>query len=362
MPKKNPLDDFASDVFTESFNKKVPVLLVSLVFFLLTLYTFLNSGITFGTLFDFGEVATNPLALYTPQLALFLIAFAITLSVTTFFGIGLEQKQAFVPMALFSLIAIITVAFLPSHAPLFLAFALAFGSGAVFASMKKEINFESYSNSTRRALIVLLIAVLLFTIVKIELNKDAYVDQFLAGAASLSPQLAQQVLPLCAQPFSKVDPETVVPRSATALQAQSKYDTYRSSMIQSANSQCNLNREIPAFSSLSESEKTRLQTAEHDTMVLGVRQLLRGLTEQLQSPELKEEMTDFEKNKEQLQELKDDLRSISYFQLVETFFSIFIALILFSILSIFTFVIKVLNYGINFAILKLSKVEFEAKE
>ena len=350
--------------FTEELNKKLPVLLVSLVFFLLTCYTFISTGTTFSSLFNFGNLVSNPAQLASFQMIIFAVVFAIALSLSAFFGFGLEIKQAAVPIALFTLVSLVSFVILPAYAPLFLAFGLAFGSAAIFASKKEKLDFEAISTATRRALTVFIVLAIVFSIVKIELNKDVYFDQFLTGAASLSPQLAKQVLPLCAQPFSKVNAEEVVPRSASDIQAQSSYDQYRAAIISGAGSQpsCNLEAAIPVFSGLSSEDQLKLQEDSRTLTLQSVRQLLQGLTRQLQSAEVEAELTNFKPTRKDLDELRAQLSTISYFQLVETYFSLFIAFILFSLLSAFTFVAKILTYPTNFIIIKASELKIEAKE
>ncbi len=360
MPAKNA--DTTSAIFTEEFNKKLPILLVTVVFFVLTLYTFLNTKIGLSTFFDFGRIAAEPTGLINAPVILFAVAFAITLSTSAFFGIGLDKKQAAIPGIIFIVLSLLTLAIKPSHTPLFFAFALSLGSAPLFAALKEQVDFEAFNTATRRALLVLTILVVLFSIGLIELNKDAYLDRFLTGAASLSPQLAQQVLPLCAQPFSRVDPEQVVPRSATAVQAATTYDNYRTSIIQNSQSQCDLQSDVPAFNSLSPEQQEEFREQAHSTTVLTIRQILRGLTEQLQSEELEQQLAEFQPTRSNLDELRSQLQSVPYYRLVQDYFSLFMALILFSILSIFTFVIKALNYPLNYAMLKLRKVNIEAKE
>ena len=349
--------------FTEELNKKLPILAVSLVFFLLTCYTFISTGITFSSLFDFSTLVSNPTQVFSLQTIIFAVVFSIALSLTAFFGFGLKATQAALPLALFALIGVVSFVVLPSYALLFLAFGLAFGSSAFFASKKDKLDFDSLSTATRRALTVFVVLVIVFSIVKIELNKEAYFNQFLTGAASLSPQLAKQVLPLCVQPFSKVKAEDIVPRSASDVQAQSTYDQFRASIISNAGSNSgNLETVIPTFSQLSADQQQQLQEQAHTSTVQGVKQLLTGLINQLQSQETQAQLANFKPTKKDLDELRTQLSSISYFQLVETYFSIFIAFIIFSLISAFTSIAKLLTYPINYAIIKTSEIKIDAKE
>ncbi len=358
MPEKKP-----EGFFNESFNKKLPFLFVSLVFFLLCIYTFLSTGMTFSSLFDLGKLFQDPLQFYSIQLILFTIVFAICISLTAFFGFGLKPIQAVVPLALYALIALGSIAFFPfSYVLLFLAFAFSIGASSVFASMKEKIDFESACTATRRGLTVFLVVVILFSIVKIEASKEVYLDQFLTGAASLSPQLAQQVLPLCSQPFSKVDPEKVVTRAVTDANTQTNYDLYRNSIVENTDSTCNLDEAVPTFVGLDAVQRQKLQEDARDAAVQSVKQLLKGITSQLESSSVKEQFSQLKLSKKDLNELRGQLRQVSYFQLVENYFSIFIAFILFSLVSGFTFIVKLLNYPLNFLLLQLSKVQVEAKE
>ncbi len=362
MPAKSSTQTSTNNLFTEGFNKKLPILFVTVVFFILTLYTFLNTRIGLSTFFDFGRIAAEPTGLINAPVILFAVAFAITLSTSTYFGIGLDKKQAAIPGIIFIVLSLATLAIKPSHTPLFFAFAISLGSAPLFASLKEQVDFEAFNTATRRALMVFTVLAVVFSIGLIELNKEAYLDRFLTGAASLSPQLAQQVLPLCAQPFSRVNAEQVVPRSATDVQAAQTYDTYRATIIQNSQSQCDLQSEVPGFNALSAEQQEEFKEQAHSTTVLSIRQLLRGLTEQLQSEELEQQLAEFQPTRANLDELRGQLQSIPYYRLVQDYFSLFMALILFSILSVFTFVIKMLNYPLNYAMLKLSKVQIEAKE
>ncbi|MFH1246881.1 MAG: hypothetical protein V1644_00735 [Candidatus Micrarchaeota archaeon] len=355
MPAKEP-----QGFLTEEFSKKLPILLFSLVFFLLSCYTFTLTGITFSTLFDFSRFVSNPTQLLSLQAGIFLVIFTITISVTAFFGFGLKMQQALAPLALFTVISLASLAVLPGYMPFFLALGLAFGSGALLASKKEKLNFDSLSASTRRALTIFLILVVVFSIVKIELGKDAYMDQFLVGSASLSPQLAKQVLPLCVQPFSKVDVKQVVPRGASDLQAQSNYEMYRSIMVSNLNSSAAAL--IPTFSQLNPEDRNRLQSEAYAATTSNVKQLIDGLVSQLQSDKVQEELSSFKPTKRDLDELRSQLSSISYFQLIETYFSLFIAIIIFSLVSAFTAAAKFITYPINYIIVKASEIKIEAKE
>ncbi|MDP3742250.1 MAG: hypothetical protein Q8R15_02975 [Candidatus Micrarchaeota archaeon] len=368
MPEKQkqiekPVVKNDAGFFTEELNKKLPILFVSLVFFLLACYTFISTGITFSYIFDFSSALTNPTQLISLQSIIFAVVFSIALSLSAFFGFGLKMPQAAIPIVLFGLIGLVSFVVLPGYAPLFLVFGLAFGASAIFASKKEKFDFDSFSTSTRRALTVFVILAVLFSIVKIELNKDAYFDQFLTGAASLSPQLAKQVLPLCVQPFSKVNAEDVVPRSASDLQAQASYDQCRTVMIASAGSSAgNLEQTIPSFSQLSAADQTQLQDQTRAATLQSVRQLINGLVSQLESTAVQDELANFKPSKRDLDELRTQLSAVSYFQLVENYFSIFIGFIIFSLLSVFTSVAKFISYPINYIILKASELKIEAKE
>ncbi len=251
-----------TDFFTEEFSKKLPLLLASLLLFTLTLYTFVTTGIHFASLFNFGSIGQSPEQLISIQSLLFLIAFSVTLSTSIGFGNKLKMPHAAIPLALYILIALGSFFIAPAFLPIFIAFAITFGAASILPSTKSESNLASLSKCTNQALTLFLIIVVLFSIVKVELNKTEYVDQFLTGAASLSPQL---------QP---------------------------------------------------------------------------NAPQQTQNVTL----------------LRSKLSQIPMFQTLEIFFSIFIALIIFSLISLFNFMVKLISYPINYTILKLSKLEIEAKE
>ncbi len=351
----NTLEDF----FTEEFNKKLPVLFVSLVFFLLTLYSFYNTGITFGSVFNFADVGQNPTQLFSLQMILFLVVFATTLALSISYGTKMKMPHVAVPLVLFTLVSLISLAVLPAYVPLFIAFALSFGAGAVFSSKKEEINFETLSSCTRNALTVFLIIVVLFSIAKIELNKNAYVDEFIVGAATLTPQLENQILPLCSQTFSGSDPKSFVLRSESDQAAGLNYDAYRESITSS--STCNASA-VPVFSQLSNDEKLRLQELEYTDSVANSRKVLTRIVDKFQDPELREQIAGINVANQDLNELKTQLRSVSYFQIVETYFSLLMAFVIFSLVSLFNFGVKLISYPLNYAFLKLSKLEIEAKE
>ncbi|MFH0713688.1 MAG: hypothetical protein V1722_04010 [Candidatus Micrarchaeota archaeon] len=173
-----------ANAFTnENFTKKIPLLIASLALFLITLYSFIATGINFSTLINVASVAN----LATPQLIIFIVAFALAITTTSFYGSKLEIIEAAVPLILFLIIALMSTALIPAYAPLFIMFAITFGLTAILASReKKETNHRKY---VKTALTVFLVLIVAFSIVKVELNKEAYFDQFINSAVQLNPQV-----------------------------------------------------------------------------------------------------------------------------------------------------------------------------
>ncbi len=382
MPRgKSKIKINVSFELDNAVKSKLPFLLGVLLLSTLAYVMLAKTGFSFTELFDFNRVSNNLEKLVSISFILFVVLYSLALALAAYFGNNLRSSNAL----LFSMLIIVpagiayfaetSITGLPDHHYTLVYVWLGFGTimAALFGTLMESLSVGSIWSSLGRVILVLLILAVAFTYVKVGSDKELYLGNFISSVANLDPQLKGQVkeslsdyiekLKLTEDQKSKMvkDPASHISKDSVPPLVRLQYASFRKVSVDSftsADDRKYVSETIPAtYDSLSSSEKQKLvddtysflQRSETEQLVAGpvkatVPELQASLAELIRESETKPvESGD-------LADIRKELEDNSLFVQFEKDFEIYMALLVFSVLSLGTMVVRILStlfcYGI----------------
>lgn len=169
------------------FKAKLPFLLLLLLLFSFSLVMFEKANFRTIDLLDFQRFEYQLQKAYSLSFFLFVLLFSASLGIAIFFGAHISRVLSLVALPVVFIPAIALGLVYPGLLSPFLAFALTVGAGSVIASFYREPSFSNVWGTASKALLVLLVLSFFIVFGKVAAAKDAHVDAFFNGAASLLP-------------------------------------------------------------------------------------------------------------------------------------------------------------------------------
>jgi hypothetical protein len=353
---------------------KIPFLLLMLLFATLSFVMLARTGFTFSDVFDFHRISNNLDKLFSIAFILFLLLFALALAFGTYFGFGLRSGSAML-FSLFLLIPLVIAYFVNAHfllAYVWLAFAIMIGM--LFGTLTETLTLGSIWKTMGNTLMVMLIVAALFTLVKVNSQKDDYFDLFVTSVAKLTPQLQGQIQGSLGNQIEKIDlssdnlttensnPIKYVTKSSVRALVKLQYPSFRDVNINSFKKPDDkeyAKTNIPAgFDSLDSDSQAKLID---DTFTYlkspETSDITSGSIKQIW-PELRKALADRVKTApvrevtpEEIIEIRKNLNELKFFRQFYDFFEVFIALLVVSVLSFGNFILRAISslfcYGIT---------------
>ena len=180
-------------VFDNQFKLKAPLLVLMLVLFAFAGYLFQTANLHVTDLVDIQRMQFSAAKLYSLSFILFIVLYSLVLALSMHFGHGQNWLMGLLTLAPTLLAAIVLGVMFPSYLGAFVAFALAAGAAALFATRVEKINLAGAWKVAGRALLVLAVLAFVLTFMKVNANPQYYSDRFLNGAVALAPDLGGQV-------------------------------------------------------------------------------------------------------------------------------------------------------------------------
>ena len=180
-------------VFDNAFKLKAPLLVLMLVLFAFAAYLFQSANLHVTDLVDVQRMQFSAAKIYSLSFILFVVLYSLVLALSMHFGHGQNWLMSLLTLVPTLLGAIILGVLFPPYFGAFVAFALAAGAAAAFATGVEKINLAGAWKVAGRALLVLAILAFVLTFMKVNANPQYYSDRFLNSAVALAPDLGGQV-------------------------------------------------------------------------------------------------------------------------------------------------------------------------
>ncbi len=179
--------------FDNQFKLKAPLLVLILVLFAFAGYLFQSANLHVTDLVDVQRMQFSAAKLYSWSFLLFIVLYSLVLALSMHFGHGQNWLISLLTLAPTLLAAVILGSLFPSYLGAFVAFALAAGAAAFFATRVEKINLSGAWKVAGRALLLLAVLAFILTFMKVNTNPQFYSDRFLNSAVALAPDLGGQV-------------------------------------------------------------------------------------------------------------------------------------------------------------------------
>ncbi|MCX6767754.1 MAG: hypothetical protein NTY90_03445 [Candidatus Micrarchaeota archaeon] len=235
MAQKATLTIDFSFIADPGFKSKLPILLILVVLFAFAGVMFARTGLGLGDLFDVPRYELNAAKLCSLSFIMFVILFAITISLSVIYGHGLTSGGALVELPLLAIVSLALYIVSPSLLGPFLIMAAAAATAAFAGSRKEKITFSSAWSASSKAMAVMLLLLFAYVAFSLNASKDQYFDTVLAGAVELSPQLKQGVGSVCSSAiFGALEQNLNEQTLADQLRSSISRDTLRSDLLSAA--------------------------------------------------------------------------------------------------------------------------------
>ncbi|MFH1751125.1 MAG: hypothetical protein ABH863_05590 [Candidatus Micrarchaeota archaeon] len=387
-PEKSPLNapGHAKISFNFTFEldrsakMKLPFLLAALLFLTFSFIMLEKVGLSFSDIFDFQRISHNFEKLFSISFILFMLLYTLSLGIGAFFGFNLRSSNAFVFSMLVILPLIIAFLLDPTHRYILAYIWLAFGFvlSVLFATLLEDLNFGSIYRTMGHALFIVLIVAVLFTAVKVGSNKEEYFDSFVGSIAYLTPQLQGQVQGSLGDMIERIeisdseldnlvgdDPTSYMTDASIKSLVSLQYPSFRDVAIKSFKTDQDkeyAQKTIPATYSLIDAQsQTKLQTDTRTALKDPSARQVSGTAVKRLWPKIRSAMAESVRTAEpkakleggDLSAIKSNLDEVSFVKQFKDYFEFFVALLVFSILSIAITVIRFLSSVFCFGITKV---------
>ncbi|MBI5228509.1 hypothetical protein HY991_00245 [Candidatus Micrarchaeota archaeon] len=198
-PQKTETHQYTfSIVIDQRFKYKLPFLLLVFLLFTFSWFLFSSTEIKLMDAFELSRFQYSLEKLVSIKMVLFLLMLALTLALAVYYGTGISPLLSLLVLPTTMLSVLILKLIHPNLFYMGLALALSVSLASLLASFKKNQTFSSISWSVSLSLFVLALLSALLVYSHVEPKKDTYFDTFLNSTTSFIPQLQQQALPAVA--------------------------------------------------------------------------------------------------------------------------------------------------------------------
>lgn len=375
---------FSLDI-DKGVKQKAPFLVAILVLFLFACLMFSRANFSIGDLFNFQRVQDNFEKLYSVSFLLFVVLLSLDMALAAVYGAKLDSQTALASMFLLAIPLLVAYLVSPRYVLAYLAMAFPVALTAFFSSLQDKLNLSTAYSSMSKAMLVFIILAAAFTFVKVQADKDYYFDSFLSNIVKLAPSVQGQLQGSVADAIEDIEinastvasvigPQAdgaaaaIITREQVAASVAESYDAFRQEMVNSfpdADERNYAASKMPLFSALPQAKKDAMVNAIYDKLTAS----MAGSSEENPElaatiaamwPKIRKALADEVRNAPtksassiDLAALKSRLAGVSVFRAFYDNFEAFIALVIFSVLSVVAFIFKILGTLFAFALAKL---------
>ncbi|MFH1443200.1 MAG: Yip1 family protein [Candidatus Micrarchaeota archaeon] len=355
---------------------KLPFLIAVLLLSTFSFIMFAKTGFSFNDIFDFSRVSNNIDKIFSIAFILFFLLYALSMAFAMFFGFNIRSTNAFAFSTLI-IIPVIIGYLVDSRyllAYVYLGFSLMLTSlfGTVLANLSTG---EIYKRLGQMLLVMALVAVL-FTAVKVSGDRDSYYELFISNVAKLTPMVQGQFQGSLADAIRETkiedskldeissDPSKYLKPDDVKPLVKAQYAYFRAANINAftnAEEKKYADGVIPKTYDLLDSSsqlKLRDDTYAFFKTPEGVKILSSPFKQAW--PELKEELAllieekpEADLNDQDLVAIRKKLDEMPFFNDFKNRFEIFVALLIFSVLSLANMILKLFATGFCYLISRI---------
>ncbi len=340
MPSKIEISlDLSLDEYVK---KRLPLLILLIVFMLFSFLLFASSNLSTLYIFDFSHLQYNLSKLYSLHFIMFIIFFSLTLGGTVFYGFGAKRFYASLPLPIYLVVAFISVIFMPSMLLPFVGFAFALGTASIFASFYSSPTFGHVWAVISKALLIFVLIVFIFSFLKFSLGREFYFNLMLDGAASFAPSVSSQFVGVCASAINNTQ------ISRADIESSVSKDDVRAMILQQYGA---------LFSMLNSTQQQKIvvdqayESVINNTVEMGNKIKSQIASKMMQTANKKGEIKLTPERKKQL---LTQLSTFPQFNLFRNYFPILLALGVTSLVSVLDFFIQIISSLFCYFIFKIS--------
>lgn len=384
-PEKSPLHQAGHSKISlnlsfeldKNLKMKLPFIIAILVFAGFAFVMFARTEFSFSDVFNFYRISENISKLTSISFILFFILYTLSLGLSVFFSFNLRSSNALL-VSLFVAIPVIAATLIDPRyllAYIFLGFGIMVTM--LFGTLMENLDFGTISRTMSRALLVLLVVAVLFTVVKVYSAKDVYFDEFVTNVAKFSTPMQGQVQGLLADAIRdmelnesqlnnlvKSDPSTYITKNSVKALVTLQYPVFRDVSVNSfkdTDDKEYAKKTIPAeFKLLDISSQDKLTESTMASLKdPSTSDISKGSVKKMW-PELRLNLADEVENKpsrqltdEELAKVRQKLNTVEFMKEFYNFFEFFVAFIVFSLLSMANKAINLVSSAFCFGITKL---------
>ena len=320
--------------------------IILLVVFSFSCYVYSRLGLDFGSVANVMNYTVTIANILSPGTLMFFVVISLSMARAAFASRGLGTVEAVaLSIAATALPAIVLGMVFPSSFFPFIAFSIGMIGTAFFTSrMKQDANAIGDAWSiTGKAVFVFIIASVILTFVVVSDNNAIYYDQLTSGIIGAAPMLMPSVEGALANGIAGMNitqsqvESIVAPRDTVWAQ---------------------LNSSVPGFSSLNASEQDQMVNATYANLITEFTSIKTNFANSLEK-ESKNPPTAL--SADQVASVKATLDQPNY-KWLSDYFPIFMALLVWSILGIVTFIVRIIAAILTFLAFNLKKAALEGDQ
>ena len=329
--------------FDDYFKSKLIILGVALLIFAISLLLLQSSDFHFIEIFDMSSLQLLIPKLYSISFILFIISYSLVLALSSFYSYKLNTSQTLFSL-LFVLIGLVFSAFHPSYTPAFLTLSLTPVLTSLLNQRSEKLTLSDSYNSVSRSLYLLLALGTIAAFIITSSNQAYYFNYFLNSTASVIPQASQSVAEMCVNSLANVNYSNYISQPDLQSAAQNFYNSNRQAIIIGAGNSTEIAAMLPTFESLNSTQQQSIENLYRQSFVNAINLNLQGLKTSISSSTSTQNIS--------TQNIQSALSSIPYFQVIQSNFSLIIALMILALLALFTLTLKIFSFAFLFILVK----------